>query len=248
MSVGTVHLVGAGPGAPDLISVRGQELLRRCDCLVHDQLVHPDLIALAPAAAERHDVGKIGHGHHVPQDEINRLLADCARRHRCVVRLKGGDPFVFGRGGEEAQFLTAQGVPWQEVPGITSGIAAPAAAGIPVTHRGLATSVALVTGHRQAGDHSEPDWAGMAGIDTLVIYMGMHHLDGITQGLIAAGRPATTLACAIERGTWPQQRQVTASLAGLAAAVAAAGLGAPAVVVVGPVVSLQDTLRSFPGG
>lgn len=248
MSVGTVHLVGAGPGAPDLISVRGRDLLLRCDCLVYDQLVHPDLIALAPLTAERHDVGKIGHGHHVPQVTINMTLLTCAHRHRCVVRLKGGDPFVFGRGGEEAQFLSAKQVPWQVVPGITSGIAAPAAAGIPVTHRGFATSVALVTGHRQAGDHREPDWAGMAGIDTLVIYMGMHHLEGICQGLIAAGRPGSTLACAIERGTWAQQRQVTASLAELPAAVAAAGIGAPAVVVVGPVVSLQDTLRSFTGG
>ncbi len=248
MSCGTVHLVGAGPGAPDLISVRGRDLLLRCDCLIHDQLVHPDLIALAPSSAERHDVGKIGHGHHVQQETINLTLLNCAHRHRCVVRLKGGDPFVFGRGGEEALFLSAHQVPWQEVPGITSGIAAPGAAGIPVTHRGLATSVALVTGHRQSGDHSEPDWAGMAGIDTLVIYMGMHHLDGICQGLIAAGRPATTPACAIERGTWPEQRQITAPLGQLATAVATAGLGAPAVVVVGSVVSLQDTLRSFPGG
>lgn len=170
MTLGTVHLVGAGPGAPDLISVRGDRLLRTCDCLVHDQLVHPGLIALAPATVPRHDVGKIGHGHHVPQEDINRLLLDCARRHRCVVRLKGGDPFVFGRGGEEALFLQSQGVPWEEVPGITSGIAAPAAAGIPVTHRGVAASVALVTGHRQGGDCRAPDWAGMAGIDTLVIY------------------------------------------------------------------------------
>jgi uroporphyrin-III C-methyltransferase len=242
MSLGTVHLVGAGPGAPDLISVRGDRLLRTCDCLVHDQLVHPGLIALAPATAPRHDVGKIGHGHHVPQEDINRLLLDCARRHRCVVRLKGGDPFVFGRGGEEALFLQSQGVPWQEVPGITSGIAAPAAAGIPVTHRGLATSVALVTGHRQSGDRSAPDWVGMAGIDTLVLYMGMHHLDEICQGLLAAGRSPSTPACAIERGTWEGQRQIIATLGTLVQAVADAGLQAPAVVVVGQVVGLRDLL------
>lgn len=140
-----------------------------------------------------------------------------------------------------------RGIPWQIVPGITSGLAAPACAGIPATHRGCATSVALVTGHRQAGDHREPDWAGMAGIDTLIIYMGMHHLDAIIAGLISAGRPAETPGAAIERGSWPQQRQVAATLGTLGAAVAKAGLGAPAIVIVGQVVDLVSELGAVPG-
>jgi uroporphyrin-III C-methyltransferase len=242
MNYGTVHLVGAGPGDPDLISVRGRNLITACDCLVHDHLVHPALLALAPATAVRHDVGKIGHRRHVAQDDINRLLLDCATRHRCVVRLKGGDPFVFGRGGEEALFLTAHGVPWHEVPGISSGIAAPASIGIPVTHRGVATAVAFVTGHRQAGDHQEPDWATLARVDTLVIYMGMHHLAAICTALIGHGRSPATPACAISRGTWDDERSVIATLADLPTAVEKSGLEAPAIVVIGGVVEVGRQL------
>lgn len=235
---GTVFLVGAGPGDPLLITVKGRELIAGCDCLVHDRLVHPGLIALAPAGAEVHDVGKTGHHANREQMAINDLLLDCAQRRRRVVRLKGGDPFLFGRGWEEADFLARHGIPWVEVPGVSSGFAAPAAAGIPLTHRGCSASVALVTGYRQAGDPRPPDWDGLRGVDTLVIFMGMHNLAGLVASLLASGRPPQTPAAVIERGTWEGQRQVFAPLSDLVQAVATAQLGAPAIVVVGAVAGL----------
>ncbi len=244
---GSVSLVGAGPGDPGLITVAGRERLRRADVVVYDRLAHPALVAEAPADAERIYVGKASADHAVPQDEIGRLLVDRARAGKRVVRLKGGDPFVFGRGGEEADDLVAAGVEFDVVPGITSAIAVPAYAGIPITHRDAASSFAVVTGHEAPGKPaSRIDWAALAtGVDTLVFLMGRRALAEIATRLIAEGRDPATPAAAIEWGTTPRQRTVSAPLAELADAAEAAALSPPTVIVVGDVVALRERLRWY---
>ena len=243
---GTVYLVGAGPGDPGLLTLRAAELLARSDVLVYDALVSADIVERA-ARAERVYVGKRGGEHTRTQDEINRLLVELAGRHGTVVRLKGGDPFVFGRGGEEAMVLRAAGVPFEVVPGITSGVAGPAYAGIPVTHRGVAASVALVTGHEDpTKDDTDLDWAHLArGVGTLVFYMGVGKMADNFARLVQGGRSPETPAAAVEWGTYPRQRTVSGTLATLPALVREAGIGAPAVVVVGEVVALRDELAWF---
>lgn len=243
MPPGMVHLVGAGPGDPGLLTVRAAEALATADCVVHDYLVGPRVLALVPAGAEVHDVGKRGHATSRTQADINRLLLDCARRHRHVVRLKGGDPFMFGRGGEEAQVLAEAGIPFTIVPGITSGVAVPAYAGIPITHRASSASVAFVAGHLQEGPGV--DWAAFARVETLVIYMGMQHLAAHCAALIAHGRAPDTPAAAIQWGTLPQQRCIVGTLATLPGLVAEAGLGAPAITVVGDVVRWRERIAWF---
>ncbi len=238
---GIVHLVGAGPGDPGLITVRGRTLLASCDCLVHDYLVSDGVLALANPTAARHYVGKRGHAESATQDDINSLLVELAGRYRQVVRLKGGDPFVFGRGGEECAALAAAGVRFTVVPGVTSGIAAPAYAGIPVTHRATASAVAFVTGHTKSSD-GEPDWAAVARIETLVLYMGMHRLERNCAQLVAHGRSAETPAAIIQWGTHARQRVVVGTLATLPGLAAAAGIGAPAITVVGDVVSWRERI------
>ena len=244
---GSVSLVGAGPGDPGLITVAGRERLRRADVVVYDRLAHPALVAEAPADAERIYVGKASADHAVPQDEIGRLLVDRARAGKRVVRLKGGDPFVFGRGGEEADDLVAAGVEFDVVPGITSAIAVPAYAGIPITHRDAASSFAVVTGHEAPGKPaSRIDWAALAtGVDTLVFLMGRRALAEIAAQLIAEGRDPATPAAAIEWGTTPRQRTVAAPLSELADAAEAAALSPPTVIVVGDVVALRERLRWY---
>ena len=246
---GTVWLVGAGPGDPGLLTVRARELLAECDCVVVDALVSAEVRAQAAPGAVAHFVGKRGGGHSATQAEINDLLVRCARAHRCVVRLKGGDPFVFGRGGEEALALAAAGVPFAVVPGVTAGVAVPACAGIPITHRAASSAVAFVTGHeaRDGGD-GPVDWSAVARIETLVLYMGMHRLAESCAALIAAGRDAATPAAVIQWGTRPEQRTVTATLADIAAVARAAGLGAPAITVIGEVVRYRERIRWFDGG
>ena len=243
MTTGRVAIVGAGPGDPKLITVRGLELLRSADVVVHDRLVSPKLLDEAPLHARRVFVGKACGAHALPQSEINALLiAEAGRGHR-VVRLKGGDPFVFGRGGEEALALAEAGVPFEIVPGVTSAVAVPAAAGIPLTHRGVASSFAVFTGHRQVGADSAIDWERLArGADTLVVLMGLANLPTIARELIAHGRDPDTPAALIERGTTEAQRTVIATLATLAGAAAAAGLEAPVLAVIGHVVSLRARL------
>lgn len=244
---GTVHLVGAGPGDPALITLRGARLLETCTLVASDRLVAPELLELVPADAVRLDVGKrLGAGWR--QDEIDDLIVDAARAGHAVVRLKGGDPFVLGRGGEEAAACVAAGVPFEVVPGISSAIAAPAAAGIPVTHRGMAPAFAVVTGHE---DPTKPgpqvDWAALAVFPgTLLVLMGVGSLARSTAELIANGRCATTPAAAIQWGTTPRQRVVEAPLGELAAAVALAGLGAPATIVIGDVVAMRGVLAAEP--
>jgi uroporphyrin-III C-methyltransferase len=238
-ALGTVYLVGAGPGDPELLTLKAHRLLRSCDALVYDSLVPKALLDLVPEACERHFVGKRRGHHSVPQPSTNAVLVTLAARRRTIVRLKGGDPFLFGRGGEEAAHLAAHGVPVQVVPGVTAGIAAPAYAGIPVTHRRAGSSVTFVTGHEEIDkDRPGVDWRGLArSSDGLVIYMGLHNLERICEELIAGGLPADTPAAVIQQGTVRGQRDLVAPLGDLAERVAAEGFASPSIVVVGQVVA-----------
>ena len=231
----TVALVGAGPGDPGLITVRGLALLRACDAVVYDRLVAPELVDEVPAGAIRLSRELLD------QDEINDLLVDLGTQGLAVVRLKGGDPFVFGRGGEEALALAAAGVPFEVVPGISSLAAVPASAGIPVTHRGLSQTVTLSTAHGEDG--GEPDYDALARTGgTLVLFMGLGRLDELARGLIDAGLDADTPAAVVSRGTRTDQQVATAPLDAIAEA--AVGLRSPALLVVGEVVQLADVLGS----
>ena len=243
---GIVYLVGAGPGDPGLLTVRGRDLLARCDAVVYDALANPAL--LAGIDAERHDVGKRGgSADSARQDEICALLVRLAREGKRVVRLKGGDSFVFGRGSEEAQALASAGIPFEVVPGVTAGIAAPAYAGIPVTHRGLATSVTFVTGHEDPAKGAPTiDWDALARSGgTLVLYMGVRSLARIVAALRDAGLADGTPAAAIQWGTHASQHTVVATLATLEQRVAEAGLEAPVIFVIGEVVRLRDEIAWF---
>ncbi len=248
---GTVHLVGAGPGDPGLLTVRGRELLARCDAIAADALANPALVAaarLANPAVEVHDVGKRGgSGESASQDAINALLIRLAAEGKEVVRLKGGDPLVFGRGSEEAQALAAAGIAFTIVPGVTAGVAAPAYAGIPVTHRGVATSVTFVTGHEDpAKAETQTDWSALARAGgTIVLYMGVKTLPRIAAALVAGGMPADAPAAAVQWGTHARQRTVTATVSTLAEAIERAGIGAPVITVIGPVVALRDEIAWF---
>ncbi len=246
-STAFVSLVGAGPGDPDLITVGGAARLAEADVVVYDRLANPALLRHARTDAEQIYVGKTPEHHTLSQAEINALLVAKAREGKRVVRLKGGDPFVFGRGGEEAEALAAAGIPFEVLPGVSSAIAAPAYAGIPVTHRGIASSFAVITGHEDPEkEESSIDWPGLArGADTLVFLMGVGRLDEIAAKLIEHGRSASTPAAVIEWGTLPKQRTVSGTLATIAADVRAAGLNPPAVTVIGEVARLRDRLRWF---
>ena len=237
---GSVALVGGGPGDPELITVRGRRLLFEADVVVTDRLAPRALLAELPAEVEIIDCGKSAHRHNLTQDEINAVIVDRARAGKRVVRLKGGDPFVFGRGGEEVLACLAAGVAVQVVPGITSAIAAPAAAGIPVTHRGLSADFAVVSGHLDPG---RPDagwnWPELAvGPATLILLMAMGQLAEIAAELIKHGRPADTPSAVIQHATLPEQQVLRAPLAELPELAAAAGFAAPAVVIIGAVAAL----------
>jgi uroporphyrinogen III methyltransferase/synthase len=247
MTVGMVWLVGAGPGDRGLITVAAAERLATAEVVVYDRLVDPALLKLAPPDAERISVGKEAGHHSLPQDEINALLVAKAREGKRVVRLKGGDPFVFGRGGEEAETLVAAGIPFAVVPGVSSAIAVPAYAGIPLTHRGVASSFAVVTGHEDPSkDESDVDWQKLAtAVDTIVILMGGANLGDIVERLIAGGRDPSTPVAVIRWGTTSQQRTVHGTLADIAKRVAEAGLTPPVVTVVGQVTTLNQSLRWF---
>ena len=247
---GIVYLVGAGPGDPGLLTIRGRDLLRSCDDVVYDALVSEDLLTaeLAGRDVERHFVGKRGGGDvSARQADIDKLLVKLARDGRRVVRLKGGDPFVFGRGGEEAQALARAGIPFEVVPGVTAGIAVPAYAGIPVTHRAVATAVTLVTGHEDPEKEVVgTDWQALARSGaTLVLYMGVRTLPDVARELLAGGRAADTPAAVVERGTLPSQRVVTGTLGTIAERAREAGIAAPAITVVGDVVRLRDEIEWF---
>jgi len=248
---GRVILVGAGPGDPDLITVRGADALSRADVVVHDSLAAPELLELASPHAERIDVGKRGHDDPTrAQGEISELLVARAQAGKLVVRLKGGDPFVYGRGGEEASACRRAGIPFEVVPGVTAALAVPAFAGIPITDRRHAASFAVVTGHRDATrPWTSIRWDRLAtGADTLVVVMGMRNLEKIAATLIAEGRAADTPAAVVMEGATPRQRVVEAPLGELAARAREAGLVAPAVVVVGDVVRLRAELAWYDRG
>jgi uroporphyrin-III C-methyltransferase len=241
---GTVHLVGAGPGDPGLVTVRAVRLVETASLIAFDRLVADEIVDLAGPEATRLDVGKRPGGRGWSQEEIDDLLVDAARAGEAVVRLKGGDPFVLGRGGEEAAACVAAGVPFEVVPGITSAIAAPAAAGIPVTHRGLATGFAVVTGHEDpTKSSSQTDWVALAAFPgTLIVLMGVGRIRTITRRLLDHGRDPATPAAAVRWGTTPLQEVVEAPLGELAAAVEATGLRPPATIVIGDVVGMRAVL------
>ncbi|HTN73036.1 MAG TPA: uroporphyrinogen-III C-methyltransferase [Methylomirabilota bacterium] len=247
MRVGKVYLVGAGPGDPGLMTVRGMELLRTAQVLVYDQLVSPALLEQVCSTAIRIYVGKKAGCHCIAQEEINEVLIGRARLGHEVVRLKGGDPFVFGRGGEEAEALADAGIPFEIVPGVSSAMAAPAYAGIPLTHRKFASSFAVVTGHEARKAQSSVDWSKLANaVDTLVILMGLRNLPAIVAKLIAYGRSPETPVALIRWGTTDEQETVTGTLTDIAEK--SRSLKAPVLIVVGEVVHLRHRLDWFPHG
>ncbi len=246
----TVHLIGAGPGDAGLMTARALELIARADVILYDRLIPDGALDGARADAVQIDVGKVGGGAQVPQEATNDLLVEHGRAGREVVRLKGGDPFVFGRGGEEAQLLRGAGIDFTVVPGVTAGVAASAYAGIPVTQRGIAAAVAFVTGHEDPGkDETQVDWPALAAFPgTLVFYMGVRRLDRIAAQLVAGGRPPSEPVAIVERGTFADQRTVSGTLGDIAAVARAAGVRAPAITVVGAVAGLHDELAWFRSG
>lgn len=244
---GMVYLVGAGPGDYKLISVKAMEYIKEADTIVYDRLADDRLLAYARPDAEMVYVGKASSAHTMQQEDINQLLVDKAKEGKIVVRLKGGDPFVFGRGGEEALKLVENGLPFEIVPGITSAVAVPAYAGIPVTHRGVATSFAVITGHEDpAKEQSGMRWDKLAtAVDTLVFLMGVENLPHITDKLIEHGRPAATPAAVIRWGTKPEQRVLVTTVGQAARVVAEQGIKPPAIFIVGDVVNLRSQLAWF---
>jgi uroporphyrinogen III methyltransferase/synthase len=236
-----VYLVGAGPGDPDLITVKGRRLLARAGAVLYDHLANPSLLDLAPPEAERIYVGKKRAEHAHSQAKIIEMMVDRARRGMNVVRLKGGDPFIFGRGGEEVEGLAAAGIPYEVVPGVTSPLGIAAYTGVPLTHREHTSVVTFVTGH----DLAAVNWASVAGSETLVVFMGLHHLPEIVASLISAGRPISTPAMAVQWGTRPWQRTVTGTLTDIVSRVEAERLTPPATIIVGDVVSLRERLSWY---
>ena len=245
--IAKVYLVGAGPGDPGLITVKGKECIQTADVIIYDYLAAPTLLKHAPPNAEMIYVGKKGGDHTLSQDKINALMVEKAKADLTICRLKGGDPFIFGRGGEEAEVLAAKGIPFEVVPGVTSAVAAAAYAGIPLTHRKLTATLAFITGHEDPHkEDSSIDWESLAGgIGTLVFFMGVKNLPEITQKLIANGKSPETPVALIRWGTTPSQKTVTGNLDNITERVKKAGLKAPAIIVVGEVVDLRKTLKWF---
>jgi uroporphyrinogen III methyltransferase / synthase len=244
---GIVYLVGAGPGDPELLTLKAHRLLREADAIVYDYLVAPEILALAHAEAERVFVGKKGGGFCCPQRHIEGTLIRLAREGKNVVRLKGGDPFIFGRGGEEAEALVAAGIDFQIVPGVTSALAAAAYAGIPLTHRAHSSGVVFLTGHE---DPNKPDsaihWEDYGRLNiTLCVYMGMKNLETITRRLQTGGLAPDTPAAVIQSATTGEHRQMISSVKNIALESEHAGFGAPAIVVIGEVAALSDKLAWF---
>lgn len=246
MKPGSVHFVGAGPGDPELLTLKAARLLDEAEAVVYDRLVSPEILDRVPRAAARLYVGKMPGCHTVPQEQINALLVDLARAGKRVVRLKGGDPFIFGRGSEEASHLARMGVRFEVVPGVTSASGCAAAFRIPLTHRGVATGVRYVTGHCRGDAELDLNWRSLADPDTtLVVYMGRANLPIICARLIGAGMPRQTPAAAIAEGTMPRQRISRASVEALAERVVADGLGSPLLVIIGAVVAFGERLMAM---
>lgn len=247
MEPGKVYLVGAGPGDPKLLTVYGLECIQKSDVIAYDRLVNPKLLEYAKDSAELIFCGKSPGKHHLIQDEIHTLLVNKAMEGKTVTRLKGGDPFVFGRGGEEAEVLARHGIHYEIVPGVTAGIAASAYAGIPVTHRDHATSFAIVTGHGRANKGADHlNWPALAqGIDTVAFYMGVGNLPHICKQLIAHGRKATTPVAIIEQGTTEKQRTIIGNLETIIDLAAQERIENPAMILVGEVVQLRDKIKWY---
>jgi uroporphyrin-III C-methyltransferase len=244
----TVYLVGAGPGDPDLLTVRGLHLLRLAEAIVHDHLVAPAILDLANPAAERFYAGKQRGNHSLPQEELNQLLVRLARQDKVVVRLKGGDPYIFGRGGEEAEALAAAGIPFEVVPGITAAAGVSAYTGIPLTHRAHASACVFAAGYLKDGS-VELDWEGLARPrQTAVIYMGLHGLAVVSERLIENGMPADTPAAIVQQGTTANQRVVVGTIATLPRLAEKARLRPPTLIIIGEVVRLHETLAWFRAG
>lgn len=247
-SPGRVYLVGAGPGAPDLLTVRAHRLLQQARVLVHDRLVADDILDLVPTASTRLFVGKAPAQHSLTQPEINALLVELAASGTDVVRLKGGDPFIFGRGGEEAEYLVRHGIPFEVVPGITAASGCTTSLGIPLTHRGVATGARFVTGHCRDGVDLNLNWQSLADVQTtLVVYMGLANVGRMSDGLQAGGLAPETPALAISSGTTPQQRECRTTLERLPEDVVAAGLTAPVLLVIGEVVGEAERAGIYAG-
>jgi len=242
-----VYLVGAGPGHPELLTLKAAELIRTAEVIVHDRLIQEAVLAMARPDAELIYMGKPLGCHRSLQDEINEMLVRKAAEGKMVVRLKGGDPFVFGRGGEEAEYLRAHGVPFTVIPGVCSALSAPLSAGIPVTHRDVASTLAIVTGHAANDGPDRTDWAALARMDTVVFLMGVHNVEGIARNLIAAGRAGDTPAAVIQTAFCASERVVTASLREIATRIQEENIRPPATLVVGEVVRLHERLSEFCG-
>ena len=243
---GFVSLVGSGPGDPELLTLKALRLIQQADVVVFDRLVSPEIMAMVPSGVSQISVGKSPGKHCVPQDQINEIIIDLALSGRRVVRLKGGDPYIFGRGGEEALALRQQGIAFEVVPGVTAAAGCSSYSGIPLTHRGLNHGVRFLTGHMQNDESLELDWNKLADPDcTLVIYMGLANLQTICSRLVRAGLPGSTPAAAIHGGTTQQQQKVISTLSELAWAVERAGLKSPVTTIIGDVVSLSEELDWF---
>lgn len=245
--LGKVYLVGAGPGDPGLLTLKGKSLLEQADVVIYDALVSAPILAMINPQAERIDAGKRRGRHAKAQAETTQLLIEKAQTHAIIVRLKGGDPFVFGRGGEEMTDLEAAGIPVEVVPGITAGIAAPAYAGIPITHRDHGSSVTFVTGHEAAGKYRpQINWPAIAqGSETIVIYMGLHNLPQIIPQLLAGGLSPDTPIALIRWGTRPEQEELVGSLATIGAQMEANAFEAPAIAVIGQIVTLKGQRQAL---
>jgi uroporphyrin-III C-methyltransferase len=245
-TIGKVYLVGAGPGDPGLLTIKGKTLLECADVVIYDALVSPPILAMINPQAEQINAGKRRGMHSLMQETTTQLMIEKAHCAAIVVRLKGGDPFIFGRGGEEMEDLIAAGVPVEVVPGITSGIAAPAYAGIPLTHRSHSSSVTFVTGHEGAGKYRPTvNWGAIAqSAETIVVYMGVHNLPQIIPELLAGGLPPSTPIALVRWGTRPEQTELVGQLGTIIAQVEAAQFSAPAIAVIGQVVNLQSLLGS----
>jgi uroporphyrin-III C-methyltransferase len=239
---GKVYLVGAGPGDPGLLTLKAAELIRTADVIVYDRLIQEEVLAMAKPVAELLYMGKPLGCHASRQDEINELLALKAAEGKMVVRLKGGDPFVFGRGGEEAEYLAERGIPFAVVPGVCSALSAPLSALIPVTHRDIASSLAVVTGHAANGGPGRTDWTSLASIDTVVFLMGVHSVARIAQKLIEAGRAPETPAAIVQAAFWPEERAVCGTLSDIAERARGEKIEPPATLIVGEVVRLRAKL------
>lgn len=247
LPIGKVYLVGAGPGDPGLMTVKGKALLEHADCVIYDALISPAILAMINPNAEHIHAGKRRGHHSLEQSDITALLIAKAHEHAVVVRLKGGDPFVFGRGGEEMIDLVKAGISVEIVPGITAGVAAPAYAGIPITHRNYGSSVTFVTGHEHAGKYQpQVDWRAIArACDTIVIYMGIHNLAHILEELQAGGRTSETPIALIQWGTCPNQAELVGTFATILQQMEETGFNTPAIVVIGNVVNLHGILSNY---